>query len=200
MRKGRIILLLFILSGCTPMWKGKGYFLLFDRWTRSVRIYEDLDTRMYVSATYMVPALRRAYVEEYGRRYLLGRELKEALLKKETEEARKENRFFLSVFTPFERWNDLDRPDSIWRLYLEDDRGRRLKPLSIRRVKEEDPVIREFYPSLDLWSFGYIVTFPASTEDGGPFPGKGAKAITLIITGVLGKAELRWSIQDIDSP
>ena len=191
------VVLLFLLFGCTPLgrWKGENYFSIFNRWTRSVRVYEDLDTRIYVSATYRVSALRRAYVEEYAERYLLSEDLKEGLLRKEMEEAEGVNEFFLAVFTPDERWNDLDREDSVWSLYLVDDRGRRLLPISIRRIREEDPVIREFYPSLDLWSFGYMVRFPAYTEDGEPFPGPDTRSVTLIITGALGRAELTWSME-----
>src|SRR3972149_5324414 len=82
---------------------------------------------------------------------------------------------------------------SIWKIYMEDEKGERLSPIEIKKVDADSPLIREFYPYLDLLSSTYIVKFPKYIITGEePFPGKDTNYFRLKITGVVGSAVLEW--------
>lgn len=191
---------LFILSlgGCAGVDTAKtGYYEALNRWTRAVKIYEGLESRLYLSATYKHPSFRAAYIERYAKSYQMEEAYTKALLDRESEQGEKYNEFFFTAFTPEDRWNDFLRPDSVWKLYLVDSSGARLAPVSVTRVDASDPLLREFFPYFDLWSAGYIVKFPKYSETGTePIPGPDTRFIKLIVTGILGKGELEWRLKD----
>ncbi|MBI5286830.1 MAG: hypothetical protein HY878_04465 [Deltaproteobacteria bacterium] len=169
------------------------YLNILNEWTRAQKVYDGLDTKLHIYATYKSWAFRMAYVDEYARRYLLDQVQKENLLAREREVDERFNEFFITAYTPDPKWNDFDRKGSIWTIYMEDDKGNRVSPIEVKKVDEKDPLVREFFPYLDLWSLGYVVRFPKYPPAGeGPFPGKDFR---LIITGALGRAELRWRVE-----
>lgn len=174
----------------------KAYFDELKKWTSGKKIYEGVESRLYITATYKTEEFRKAYIERYAKSYELDESYKKALLERETDQAEKYNEFFFTAYTPEYRWNDFNRPDSVWKLYLEDSEGNSLKPISITKVDGSDPIIREFFPYFDLWSYGYIVRFPKYSETGTePIPGPGTKNLKLIVTGVLAKGELEWRLK-----
>ncbi|MBI5810639.1 MAG: hypothetical protein HZB21_05580 [Deltaproteobacteria bacterium] len=156
-----------------------------------------MEARLYISATYKDLSFRGAYVERYSGSYQLDPDYAKVLMERESIEAGQYNEFFFSAYTPEERWNDFDRKDSVWHMYLEDDTGVRLIPISIKRIDTGDPLIREFFPYLDLWGRGYVVKFPKYGASGtGPMPGKETKFMKLVVTGILGRGELEWRLKD----
>jgi hypothetical protein len=173
-----------------------GYFDILPQMTKNKKVIDNLDTKLFIYATYKHWALREAYTNEYARRYQMDASQKERLNSSEKELDQRFNEFFIAVYTPDERWNDFNTPESIWRIYLEDEKGSRVSPIEIKKVDVNSPLIREFYPYLDLWSSGYIIRFPkymVAAEE--PFPGKNASYFKLIITGVVGSAELEWQMR-----
>lgn len=193
-----LVTLLFFISACAGQ-KGvvkPEYSEALSKWTRSARIYQGLEAKLYMSATYKGPAFREAYIDRYVESYQLDDAYREALLGREMEQADKYNEFFFTAYTPVEAWNDFDQEGSVWRLYLEDGKGAKLSPISIKKLDSADPIIREFFPYFDLWSSAYIVKFPKYSETGTePIPGEGTESIRLVATGVLGKGELEWSLK-----
>ncbi len=171
----------------------KGYFDILSRWTKNKKVYEELETKLYIYATYKSWQWREAYIDEYAKRYMLDSSQRENILAREKEINERFNEFFLSIYTPELKWNDFDKKGSIWSIYLEDDKGERISPLEIIRVDEDNPLVREFFPYMDLWSFGYIVKFPKYLPTGKePFPSPASKAMKLIITGAVGRSQLEW--------
>ncbi|MEK7829335.1 MAG: hypothetical protein AAB256_06065, partial [Deltaproteobacteria bacterium] len=68
--------------------------------------------------------------------------------------------------------------------------------IEIKKVDVNSPLIREFYPYLDLWSSGYVIRFPKYMAGGKELlPGKDANYFRLIITGVVGSAALEWQLK-----
>lgn len=188
-----------LAAGCGSMERAvkKSYFVELDRWTRSEKIYYGLETRVYLNATFKAPSFRKAYIDRYSMSYDLDENYKSALLARESEVVEQFNEFFISFYTPNEKWNDLDRKDSIWKLYLEDNKGSRLVPISIDKIDEKDPLLREFFPYFDLWGSAYIVKFPKYPPAGlEPVPGEDTEYFKLIITGILGKGELKWRLKN----
>lgn len=171
------------------------YFSVLSQWTKGKKVYENLETKLYVYATYKSWQWRNAYIDEYAKRYMLDALQKENILAREKEINERFNEFFLSIYTPEIKWNDFDKKDSIWSIYLEDDKGERVSLLEITKVDESNPLVREFFPHMDLWSFGYIVKFPKYLPTGKePFPSPSSKSMKLTITGAVGKTQLEWRL------
>lgn len=167
-----------------------------DRWTAAKEITRGFELRLAMKGTFKSLPFREAYVDQYVKSYKLDAAQRALLLARQSEDYEKYNEFFISVFTSDMRWNDLDAKGSIWRLYLEDDKGVRLLPISIKKVDRSDPVLRELYPYFDPWSAGYAVIFPKYSETGSePVPNKDAKYVKLIVTGLPGEAELVWQMK-----
>jgi hypothetical protein len=173
------------------------YLDTLSAWTRSRKIYEGFETRLYISATYKDASFRGAYMDFYAESYGLDEAHRASLSEREAYEGERYNVFFVTAYTPEDSWNDFDRRDSVWRLFLEDSSGARLKPISITRVDRSDPLVRELFPHMDLWSAAYMVRFPRYSEGGTePIPGKDTAFMRLIVTGALGRGELEWRLKD----
>lgn len=200
-----LLLILVALSGCAakkappPIEKPqqKGYQEVLNKWTRGKKVFVGMESRLYFTATYKDPEFRAAYIDRYAQSYQLDDDMKKSLLDREMEQSDKFNEFFFAAYTPDQNWNDFDRLNSVWKLYLEDNSGSRLTPVTITKVDSSDPLIREFFPYFDLWSAGYIVRFPKYSEAGQePIPSSGTSYLRLVVTGVLGKGELEWRLKE----
>lgn len=194
-----VFALMLTAGGCAgrPDVIKKDYAGELDAWTRSAKIYDGLESRLYISATFKNPDFVRAYAQRYAEEYQLEPGLRETMLERGLELSETYNEFFVAAFTPDEKWNSFEGPGAIWKLYLEDDAGNRLAPVSVSRVDGSDPLIREFFPYFDPWSYGYIVKFPKYTETGTePIPGALTRSIRLKVTGILGKGELEWKLKE----
>ena len=173
------------------------YFDMLSDWTRSVKVFDGLDAKVYMTATYKDPAFITSYIKRYSKAFKLEDSYAEALLERELGEAERYNEFFISVYTPDDSWNDLARQSSIWRLYLEDDTGARLVPLSVSQVDKVDPLIRDFFPYYDMWATAYRVKFPKYSETGTePIPNASTKHIKLTVTGIMGEGTLEWRLKE----
>jgi len=196
-----LFLLLFtVFTGCAlkeeAIKPASGYFDILNHMTRSKKVIDNMDNKLFIYATYNSWPLREAYVDEYAGRYLMYNYQKDRLKVTEKEYDERFNEFFIAVYTPEEHWNDLNTPESIWKIYLEDEKGDRVTPVDIKKVDVNSPLIREFYPFLDLWSSGYVIRFPKHMTVGTkPVLEKDAKYFKLIITGVVGSAMLEWELR-----
>jgi len=193
-------LLFTIFTGCASKQEevkpSLGYFEVLNQMTKSKKVIESLESKLFIYATYKNWALREAYVDEYARRYRMDSLQKEGLISSEKEIDEQFNEFFIAVYTPVDKWNDFIASDSIWKIFMEDVDGNRVTPVKIKKVDAESPLIKEFYPYLDPWSSGYIIKFPKYTISGDkPFPDEEEGYLKLIVTSVVGSAELEWQLQ-----
>jgi hypothetical protein len=175
---------------------GPGYFKILDSWTRVEKIYEGFEPRLLLKATYKNRSFRYAYIDRYADDYKLTPRHRDAMRAKALEISELYNEFILAAHTPTDRWNDFEESDSIWKLYLEDNLGNRLTPISIDKLDAKDPLLQEFFPYIGLWSSIYIVRFPkyseASTES---IPGEATDYLRLTVAGALGSGELEWRLK-----
>lgn len=198
-----VLLVTILITGCTTNHKEIktpiDYFDILSQMTKSQQVIDRLDTKLVINATYKSWSLREAYIYEYAKRYQLDADMAEKLMETEKGLEERFNEFFIAAYTPNDEWNDFAQPLSIWKIYMEDEKGNRSSPVEIKKVDVDSPFMREFYPYLDYWSSGYIVKFPkyisASNE---PFPKKDSVYLKLIVTGVLGNTELEWPLIQID--
>lgn len=194
-----LVAVVFLLAGCggaKPL-PEQDYFDVLSKWTRSVKVFDGLDAKIYMTATYKDNAFISAYVKRYVKAFKIDDSYAAVLYERELSEADRYNEFFISVYTPEDAWNDLARQNSIWRLYLEDGTGVRLAPLSISQVDKGDPLLREFFPYMDMWSTAYRIKFPKYSDTGSePVPNASTKHLKLIVTGIMGEGTLEWRLKE----
>lgn len=165
-------------------------------WTRSGSIYRRFGTELLVTATYQSLPFRESYVSAYAQAQQLTQEQKEALWQRQLAEAGESHEFLVAAFVPESEATDLANPASGWRLYLEADRGDRVSPQDLRRVRKITPFITGFYPYVTPWAKVFKVRFPTRNPGSGdPFPAPGDQTLSLVITSPSGMARLTWQLQ-----
>jgi hypothetical protein len=160
---------------------------------------------LIASATYKSEEFRRAYADEYAEAYQLTPEAKKQFVEDQLEAAAHGHEFVLASFVPQEHWDDFHRANSIWKIYLVNDQDERLVPVEIRRFKRQgkarrqDAVKTHFFPYDTPWKSIYTVRFPHNIPaTNRPVIAADTQCIKLVITSVLGTAEMEWELNNID--
>lgn len=175
-----------------PYYGGQYKEALMD-WSREARIYKGLGVELIANATFKSSKFRDAYSNEYARAYKLTGSEKTKLLEDQKNAALAYNDFLLATYVPDKKLDDFHKKDSIWKIYLTVGKGGLLKPLEIRKIKKVDAVTTHFFPYITPWKSVYLVRFPATSPAAGKaVVDSGAENIKLIITSVLGSAEMVW--------
>ncbi|HUV49732.1 MAG TPA: hypothetical protein VMW78_01755 [Anaerolineae bacterium] len=199
------IIVIFLCLGCRAFepverlkdsydpYRGGQYKAALTDWSREARIYRGLDVKLIADATFKSSKFIDAYSNEYARAYKLTGSEKTKLLKDQKNAALVYNDFLLAAYVPDKKLNDFNKKDSIWKIYLTAGTGGLIAPLEIRKIKQVDAVTTHFFPYITPWKSVYMVRFSATSPaarksmiDGG------AENIKLIITSVLGSAEMVW--------
>jgi len=124
----------------------KEYLTVLNKWTRDQIIYSQFETKVRIAVTYKSREFRDAYAREYSRIYLLTqpeeKKRMDALAGLEADAME----FFFYAYIPEKTQNDFAKQDSIWTIFLMDDRGEKLYPIEIRQMEKVTPVVEEFYP------------------------------------------------------
>jgi hypothetical protein len=172
------------------------YKKVCDKWTREARIHRGLEVELIVSATFKSADFRRAYAEEYAEAYKLTAEERRRLIEEQCETAGLTHDFVVASFVPEKEWDDFDKAGSMWKLYLANDQDERVIPVEVRRLKRRDALNPHFFPYVTPWKSVYQVSFPPEAPENKEHIIKGTtKAITLVITSVLGTAEMTWALE-----
>jgi len=196
------VLLVAVLLGCSQIQGyvdiardrglSKEYAAVLNQWTRSETVYSQFETRIHVTATYRSREFNKAYCREYERIYPAAIEEKGQPALAESDQDSRE--FIFYVYTPEKDSNDFDKQNSIWKIFLVDDRGNRIDPIDVRRIPKITPVIESFFPYVNqYYGVTYKIRFPASRQGAGTNGEALKKPLRLMITGVLGKTELAWA-------
>ena len=104
--------------------------------------------------------------------------------------------FLVASFVPEKKWDDFHRAKSMWKLYLVNDENERVVPVEVRKVKQKDAVQPHFFPYITPWTSVYVVRFPHERPESKQRVVKDhTRTIRLVITSVLGTAEMAWKLQ-----
>lgn len=177
----------------------RDYERVRQRWTRSDRVYRDLQTQLFISATFHTPAFRRAFAVTFSEIYGQGGQVTRQELVTLAEGIEGYLNFFVSMYTPDLKDNDLDKADSIWGLRLSNEVGVAVRPAEIVRVKI-DSNIRAVYPNVGEFDRAYIVRFPLADRDGQPVLTETTSSLTLHIASALNKGALVWGVPSASTP
>ena len=160
------------------------YRTLVDKKTQRKEVYDGLYNQMTIAATRMDGEMTEAYLAHSAR--LLQWNLnqyqdeKAKLISKGTQNTD----FFISLYTPERKHNDLSSSKSIWKIYL-DVNGQRYEGKAVK-LKGQLTEIQTMYPEHNRWSNAYMISFPiaAALSEGKP--------ATLTITGTVTSTQLNF--------
>lgn len=171
--------------------RSKQYARTTEAFTRSREVHDGLDTRFILSSTWLSPEWIRAFSEEYSNIYYLDAERKDQKIGWWMDESGRYERFFVALFTPDDRTNDLDREKTLWTLHLVRADEVDFEPVYIRKTSLRAEEISRFFPYADTYYRAYEVAFPKEAGEKVE-PSIAAPRFKLVLSGVEGRAVLVW--------
>jgi len=186
------------------------YVEALNAYTQEKTVYSEFETRIRVVATWKSRQFRDAYRSEYARLYDLpasaGDEMRGILADSSSTERQGTSsterqgtsselkEFLFYAYVPDRQSNDFSKVDSLWKIFCVNGRGQRMGPLEIREI-ETTPLVTKFFPYVKPYGKFYSVQFPLESprirENGLDQTGP-----TLVVTGILGKVELKWHVSN----
>lgn len=171
------------------------YLGIVERETRTREVHDGVDTKLILSATRLSPAWHDAFAEEYTNVYYIDRERTEKTTAEWKSASESADRFFVSLFTPDDRLNDLEKPGTLWSIRLVGAGEKEVAPSSVKPTGMRREEIARFFPhAADAWFRCYEVSFPKGSLSVGvaSAPKDATPSAKLVLTGVLGRAVLSW--------
>ncbi|MBW1742290.1 MAG: hypothetical protein JRJ47_02510 [Deltaproteobacteria bacterium] len=184
----------------------EAYEPICEAWSRNARIYRAFSAELIATATYKSKEYRRAYTDEYAEAYKLTDEAKQEFWQDQLDALTRGSEFVMASFVSIEQWDDFHRADSMWKIYLVNDQDDRVVPAEIRQFKRQgkirrrDAVKSHFLPYDTPWKSVYTIRFPYDVPGTNrPLISEETKSVKLIITSVLGTAQMEWNFENIDN-
>jgi len=169
----------------------KRYARTTEAFTRTREVHDGLETRFILSSTWLSPEWVRAFSEEYANIYYLDSERKGRMIDRWGGESETYERFFVALFTPDDRANDLDEEKTLWTLHLVRADERDFPPVYVRKTSLRPEEVSRFFPYSGTWYRAYEVAFPK--EAGEKVEATiAAPRFKLVLSGVQGRAVLVW--------
>ena len=183
------------LRGEPGLLKAQDYPRVLKSWTRSSRIYRGVETVAFLDVTFHAPELRRAFGMAFPDIYGHGGFITKRELVELSEHVEEYHTFFIKLFTADLKWNDLAKPDSIWRITLSRPDGSvSVGATEIVSVKI-DANLRAVYPYLDRFDRAYLVRFPQTDALKQLVIPEDSQGFVLKIASALGVAKLHWDLE-----
>lgn len=179
-------LVLVLLTACasTASYSDSEYEKSLEEYTQRVEKFDGIQNVFTVYASLLNEAVLQKQ-NQFRAKFLMWSEQKQ----KEESEALQQNlsqkiEVFLSFYTPVAKNNDLDKAQSIWRVFL-DSQGKRYVG-TVSKMPGAAADIKAFYPHHEPWSSGYMVTFPVSAKQ------IQVEDARVLITSSLGSGEFQF--------
>ncbi len=169
------------------------YPAVLTTWTRSAKIYRHLDNKLFVTATYHAPELRRSFAVAFPDIYGHGGKVTRRELVDLSGGVEQFHTFFLAVHTPNTHWNDLAKDDSIWHCSLHGLADATVSAQEIVPVKIDEN-LRVVYPYIGRFDKIYLVRFPLTDPLHRVVIDTTTPAFSLRIASALGSAEMDWTL------
>ena len=160
--------------------------------TRTREVTDGLNTRFILSATWLSRSWVSAFSEEYSNIYYLDAERRERVISHWRGESEKYVRFFVALYVPEEKGNDLEKPGTLWSLRVVRADEKDFEPVYIRKSSLRPEEISRFFPFSGTWYRAYEVAFPREAGEPADSPRIGSPRLKLVLSGVEGRAVLAW--------
>jgi hypothetical protein len=210
MTRAIVLAAILALGGCARQFRPtllptetigpRDYGSILDLWTRQDEAFALFEHKITVKATMITPMLRKAYGARFPEVYGYGGIVTRTEMKDAGTGTEDTLNFFVAIYTPEFRWNDLNKPDSIWHVSLQriGDQGDATElavdARTIEKVKLDENLLT-IYPYLDRFDSGYIVRFPLATLDGRTVIKDGKNRLRLRVASSFAAASLQWDIE-----
>lgn len=170
------------------------YDQILKRWTRngSLVALAELDDLLTVTATFLSWDFRWAYVVRFAEDHRLTVEQRRVMLEQSLGEARSHHEFYVALYGPNRRWNDLSKKDSAWVVRLVDDTGNEVVAEQVESITRPGAVERTYFPYSNAWRQSFRLRFPAHKPDGRPSIAPEARWVGLRFAGPQGHQDLTW--------
>lgn len=158
------------------------YRKIVDQFSKSQKRYEGFYNTYELNATILNSEVQNAQLKKKTE-FL---QWDDSTTKREREKIYQEMssaaKFFLSFYSPESDYNNLHKPDSIWKIYLEID-GNRYEG-KVKKLSDSYLILQQLYPYHTRFSTAYEITFltPMSSLENKP--------ATLTLTSSAGTANL----------
>jgi hypothetical protein len=160
--------------------------------TRTREVRDGLDTLFIFSATWLSGTWIDAFAEEYSNIYYLDPARRDATIALWRGESQKSVRFFVALYVPEEKGNDLEMPGTLWSLRLVRADEKDFAPLYVRKASMRPEEIARFFPYSGTWYRAYEVAFPKEAGEAVPEAQPGTPRFKMVLSGVQGRAVLSW--------
>lgn len=154
--------------------------------TRREFIYDQVVHRATVTATYLSPSVREARARRLQEWLGWTPEELTRRLESEAAEAAKYDDFVVSLFTYESKANDLDAPESIWRLALVLDDGKEVVTHDAKAL-DVNATLSNLFPAIGKFDTVYRVRF--NRVAGAPLQ---ERKFTFVVASALGMMQLRF--------
>jgi hypothetical protein len=168
------------------------YGRVTDAATRTREVHDGLDMMFIFSATWLSDPWLKAFSEEYSSIYYLDSARSERVTGHWRAESANHVRFFVALWVPEEKGNDLEKPESLWSLRLVRSDEKDFAPVYVRKSSLRPEEISRFFPYSGTWYRAYEVAFPKDAERSSDSRKPGDPRLKLVLTGVQGRAVLTW--------
>lgn len=187
-----ILLAIVLITSCahigTPVQPGRFYKASED-WSRHEKLYQGLDMALDAWVLYENLNVRKAFVEDYCKLYMIDEAKKEGMWTKELANNEKYIAFTVIISADYDEWADLLGENGMWKVYLSTGKNTLLEPIEVKGESWSES-LKRFYPSLSHWNKIFRIRF--LKDELNLAPGRKDIFLKLIFTGPLGRLELRW--------
>jgi hypothetical protein len=165
---------------------------VYESWTRHGKLVEDVGTVMEIWATFKSWDFRQAYIAKYAKAYDLPEAERETLAKSQQDAAHAAYEIHLVAQSTTDKWNDLDRRNSPWRITLLDGAGAELAPTSVKQEKLPEIYETEFFPKRTPFSRTYTIRFVRPDGSAESFAGPDSGRLILRVASPMGRVQVVW--------
>jgi hypothetical protein len=160
--------------------------------TRTREVRDGLDTLFILYATWLSPEWLDAFTQEFSNIYYLDAQRREATIAQWRGESQKYVRFFVALYVPDEKGNDLEKPGTLWSVRLVRADEKDYAPVYVRKASMRPEEISRFFPYSGTWYRAYEVAFPKEAGEAVAGGQAGTPRFKTVLSGVQGRAVLVW--------
>ncbi len=154
------------------------YYDLIEKYSVRKELHQGLMNILQINATYLNSKVQRSQIQKKSQAFNWTTADIESAMSKMDESLRSETVLFMSFFSPTPKLDDLDKIQSVWKIFL-DVNNKRYEGKAVKQSGVYDEFL-EFYPYHTRFGTPYKVIFNVPAINIEDYPSK------LTITGTLG--------------
>ncbi|MEK6554754.1 MAG: hypothetical protein AABZ31_05915 [Bdellovibrionota bacterium] len=160
------------------------YRIMVEKNTKTAQKYEGFYNTLEVRSTFINSDVQAAILQKQSEILQWDSKTAQAAREKMFQENSNSTKFFVSFFVPTRRLNDLHKPNTIWKIYLEAN-GEKYEGKATKRTEPLE-ALQALFPAHSRWAIPYDVTFsvPLSAVD--------KSNVKLTFTSSVAQAELNF--------